>query len=111
FVPASCTPKHGSPSNLLISANSPLRRCLRRRATVISLIVTRAPSSTHRRRYGRFEPLVIGAITTAPVRVSRRFTLLFSALSVPSARRASLSHASSSPGGHRAARLRHDAGL
>ena len=50
LVPASCTPKNGSPSNLRISANSPLRRCFSRRATVISLIVTRAPSSTQKRR-------------------------------------------------------------
>jgi hypothetical protein len=59
-------------SNLRINANSALRRCFSRLATVISLIVTRAPSSTHKRRYGRFEPLVIGAMTTAPVSTSRR---------------------------------------
>ena len=38
------------PVVLAVSANSPFRRCLRRRATVISLMVTRAPSSTHSRR-------------------------------------------------------------
>ena len=36
--------------------------------------MTRAPSSTQSRRYGRFDPLVIGAMTTAPGRASRRFT-------------------------------------
>ena len=58
-----------------ISANSPLRRCFSRRASVISLTVTRAPSSTHSRRYGRLEPFVIGAITTAPGSSSRRAIL------------------------------------
>src|SRR5690606_2081264 len=71
FVPASWTPKQGSPSKRRMSANSLLRRCFSRRATAISLTSTCAPSSTASRRYGRFEPFVIGAITTAPVSRSR----------------------------------------
>ena len=76
FVPASCTPKNGSSGARRISANSPLRFCLRRRATVISLMVTRAPSSTHRRRYGRFEPFVMGAMTSAPASCSAKVIAL-----------------------------------
>ena len=57
-----------------MSANSLLRRCFSRRTSVISLTVTRAPSSTQSRRYGRFDPFVIGAMTTAPGSVSRKDT-------------------------------------
>jgi hypothetical protein len=51
-----------------------LRRWRSRRTSVISLTVTRAPSSTDSRRYGRFDPFVIGAITTAPGNSSRNGT-------------------------------------
>src|SRR5262245_13474554 len=54
-----------------MSANSPRRRCLSRRATTISLTSTRAPSSTASRRYGKLDPLVIGAITIEPGRADR----------------------------------------
>ena len=50
LLPANWTPKNRSSAARRMSANSPRRFCFRRRATVISLMVTRAPISTHRRR-------------------------------------------------------------